>query len=116
MALKLPPNPTPKQIDAMTLALIRNVFEPNATDLGEVVGDGKGGWSTTYTANGQKFEISYTPKDGFLKGPVGNSPQFAESDLLADAEWDALADAVADPEQQDEIIASAMQALADLTD
>lgn len=69
--ITLPDNPTPQQQKAIALALIRNTFEDDASDIGEIEPLPPDGWKTTYQANGTKFKIEYTPKDGFEKMPIG---------------------------------------------
>jgi hypothetical protein len=68
--LKLPDDPTPQQLNAIALAIVRESFEDDATDFqGPEPLDG-GGWKGTYTAGGVKFIIEY---DGtqFEKWPAG---------------------------------------------
>lgn len=69
--ITLPDNPTPQQQKAIVLALIRNTFEDDADNIGEIEALPPDGWKTTYTANGTKFEIEYTPRGGFGKQPIG---------------------------------------------
>ena len=74
MALpKLPENPTPEQLKAIALAVIRTTFEDDAENIGDIepLEEGGGGWKTTYEANGYKYSIEYTKRDGFGKIPVG---------------------------------------------
>jgi hypothetical protein len=68
--LKLPEAPTPEQLNAICLAIIRETFEDDATDfVGPEPIDG-GGWKGTYAAGGVAFNITYDG-EAFEKWPVG---------------------------------------------
>jgi hypothetical protein len=68
--LTLPDNPTPEQLNAVGLAIIRETFESDATNFkGPQALDG-GGWKGTYTADGVNFNITYDGET-FEKWPVG---------------------------------------------
>jgi hypothetical protein len=68
--LNLPENPTPEQLNAVVLAIVRQTFEDDATDfVGPEPLDG-GGWKGTYTAGGTEFNIEYDGSE-FTKYPVG---------------------------------------------
>lgn len=79
MALpKLPENPTPEQLKAIALAVIRTTFEDDAENIGDIepLDEGGGGWKTTYEAGfnangaGYEYAIEYTKRDGFGKMPL----------------------------------------------
>lgn len=57
--LKLPDQPTDQQIEAITLATIREVFEPNATDLQDLTIPGDGTWTATYSADKVRYAIEW---------------------------------------------------------
>ena len=70
MTIKLPENPTPKQIDAVRLALVREVFESNATNYRSVEPPEGILWRGIYDVEGQEFYVEYDGTD-LNKWPVG---------------------------------------------
>lgn len=70
MKLNLPENPTAEQIDAVRLALVREVFEENATNYRSVDPPESVLWRGMYEAEGQEFYIEYDGTD-LSKWPVG---------------------------------------------
>jgi hypothetical protein len=73
--LKLPTNPSDKQLNAIALATIRQVFEEDAELTSGITPFGDSGWQTTYKSGNLEFKIEW---DGiaFTKYPK-NINQFA---------------------------------------
>jgi hypothetical protein len=68
--LNLPNNPTPEQVNAVRLAIVRQVFEDSATNYRPV--DPPEGilWKGLYTVGDRDFYIEYDGTD-LTKWPVG---------------------------------------------
>jgi hypothetical protein len=67
--MNLPDNPTPEQLDAIALTVIRQTFESDAQDLRELT-NSDGSWQAVYTAGGVDFAIEYDGTE-FTKYPIG---------------------------------------------
>jgi hypothetical protein len=71
MTLKLPDSPTPEQLQAIALVIIRQTFEDTAESLRDLAPLDGGGWQAVYSADGVDFNITYSESEGFEKWPVG---------------------------------------------
>jgi hypothetical protein len=65
-SMKLPSSPTPKQVEAIALATIQEVFEDEATDLRDLTIPGDGTWSASYTAGSMDFDLEWDGEE-FIK-------------------------------------------------